>query len=193
MKTGLIITDAFSADYVSSVPEGQIPKWPLEVRDNVRNFCNFLSYVCDVEREKGTTIIHSLGYTDVMSTDIKGLKRAGLKSMEEVSEIKVHKEDKVSHAHNLGKVIRENNLDLLYFCGFHFGKCIQMHVNLVFRHIKTMKNNRNIVLNLCMILPPPDNAELKKHKNSWKESINERAYNYFMWSPWRFEKILGNG
>ena len=56
-----------------------------------------------------------------------------------------------------------------------------------------MKNNRNIVLNLCMILPPPKNAETIKHKNSWKADINEKRFNYFMWSPWRFEKILGNG
>jgi hypothetical protein len=62
-----------------------------------------------------------------------------------------------------------------------------------FKFIKTMKNNRNIVLNLCMILPPPKNAETIKHKNSWKADINEKRFNYFMWSPWRFEKILGNG
>lgn len=193
MKTGLIIVDAWSVDYNSTVSEGQIPNWSLEVKDNVRNFCNFLNYVCDVERKKGTTIVHSLGYTNPMGTDVKGLKRAGLKSIEEASELKIHKEDEVSYAHDLGKTIRENNLDLLYFCGFHFGKCIQMHIDLVFGDIKTMKNNRNIILNLCMILKPPKNAETRKHKNSWKGDIDEKRFNYFMWSPWRFEKILGNG
>ena len=73
-----------------------------------------------------------------------------------------------------------------------------MHIGETSRYLrdnnkKLWRKSRNIAFNLCMILPPPDNAELKKHKNSWKEDINERAYSYFMWSPWRFEKILGNG
>ena len=32
-----------------------------EIKNNIKQFSKFLSYVCDVEREKGTTIIHSLG------------------------------------------------------------------------------------------------------------------------------------
>tara|TARA_R100000008_G_C3490609_1_gene118522 strand:- start:51 stop:635 length:585 start_codon:yes stop_codon:yes gene_type:complete len=194
MRIGLVVVDAWSVSkdilsYGQKIHKNEPPIWSSEVKDNVKNFSDFLSYVCDTERQKGTTIIHSFG---VNNSDLLEKEKGN------VSELVVDDEDKITFANQLGKTINENNIDEVYFCGFHFGKCIQMHIKETSRYLrdnnkKLWRKSRNIALNLCMILPPPDNAELKKHKNSWKEDINERAYSYFMWSPWRFEKILGNG
>ena len=61
------------------------------------------------------------------------------------------------------------------------------------------KKNKNIALNLCMVLPPGA-GDTDKPGYSWKAPMNEeialgqygmRSFNYFMWSPWRFEEILG--
>ena len=193
MKTGLVIVDAWSVTedlykYGHKMHNDIIPKWSLEVRDNIKNFCNFLNYVCDIERKKGTTIIHSLG---VVNNKLLNIKK------DEASELTVDKKDKITFSTKLGKTIYENNIDEVYFCGFHFGKCIQNHIVdsnifLINTNKEQCKRNRNIVLNLSMILPPPLNSETKKWDNNWRKSIDEKRFNHFMWSPWRFDKILGN-
>jgi len=204
MRRGLVVVDAWSVsksllDLGEKMHRNEPPQWSSEVKDNVKNFSNFLDYVCDIERKKGTTIIHTFG-----------VNNSQLFSQEKIniSQLTVDEKDKVTFAIQLGATILESNIDEIYFCGFHFGKCIQMHMGESNRYLsgKTArgkrrkpynkslwKNNRNIALNLCMILPPPLNPETKHWKNSWKEDINEKRFNYFMWSPWRFEKILGNG
>ena len=66
MRIGLVVVDAWSVSkdilsYGQKIHKNEPPIWSSEVKDNVKNFSDFLSYVCDTERRKGTTIIHSFG------------------------------------------------------------------------------------------------------------------------------------
>jgi len=51
MRTALVIIDAY---------EKQFTECDTEVANSI---CPFINYVCNIEREKGTVIIHSLGKT----------------------------------------------------------------------------------------------------------------------------------
>jgi len=101
----------------------------------------------------------------------------------------------VTNSLELGKVIE--NMDEIFFCGFHFGKCVQMHMKMSNKYLSQSNNilhtkNKNIALNLCMILPFNQEPGFNP-RNSWKFEIREEYYRYFMWSPWKFEQILGRG
>jgi hypothetical protein len=172
MKKGLVIVDAWRVEEtIEPIINGQIPKWSSEVRENVNRFSEYLDYVCDYERSQGTTIIHCLGL--VKSDDVKS-----------TSQVKIKKGDIVTNADTFKGSDVNKKLDIKYFAGFHFGKCIPMHIGKTLN----MMSSPNIALNLCMILPPALAASI--HKNSWKEEIDKKNHNYFMWSPWGFEMIL---
>jgi len=190
-KKGLIIVDAwytgewfinqpqeYTGDFVIPPIFGKtIPKWSAEVKDNVRHFSEYLDYVCDYERSQGTTIIHMLG----LSTPALILKHAGDKTP---SQMKIKKGDIVTNAFSFKTSYLNKKLDIKYFAGFHFGKCIQMHI----ARTSNSMSNPNIALNLCMILPPIPAAVT--YKNSWKEEMDKKDHDFFMWSPWGFEMIL---
>lgn len=183
MKTALVVVDAWNVSTSNSHEEK--PMWSDDVKDNVKNFSDFLDYVCDVEREKKTTIVHSFGM-NVKSDDVHNKNLSG---------VIIEKEDKVTNCIELGKFIE--NMDEVFFCGFHFGKCIQLHIKISNKYlINTNKvlhdKNKNIALNLSMILPFNHKSGYNP-KNSWKFEIEKPYYNYFMWSPWKFEQILGRG
>ena len=120
MKRGLVIVDAWSLDtkIVDSFGFDPVPKWSDEVKENAINFSKFLTYVCNYERDKGTTIIHSLG---TQTGDF-------LKNIE-VSQVKMKVGDSIVGSDFLGKSIMANELDEVYWGGFHFGKCIHTHSN----------------------------------------------------------------
>ena len=244
MKTGLVVVDAWSVDenfqkFGQKIHGNEPPStWHSagyaseerspELKDVERNFSNFLNYVCEVERQKGTIIIHTFGVTDSPLLKYSAAPRPifghyQLESMEspipvyleekiDISQLTVDEKDKITSASQLGKTIDECNLDEVYFCGFYFGKCVHMHIVESNRYLRKnnrglWRKNKNIALNLCMVLPPPivhtrwaANLKPSKPGYSWKAAMNEeialkkygmRSFDYFMWSPWRFEKILG--
>jgi len=177
MKKGLVIVDAWCVEEaIEPIRDSQIPKWSSEVRENVNRFSEYLDYVCDYERGQGTTIIHSLGLAKSEFSPMLDVKPT--------SQVKIKKGDIVTNTGTFKSSDVNKKLDIKYFAGFHFGKCIPMHID---RTLNRM-SNPNIALNLCMILPPTPTAHT--HKNSWKEEIDKKNHNYFMWSPWGFEMIL---
>ena len=183
MNTALVVVDAWNTSKSSFHKEK--PMWDKDVKDNVKSFSNFINYVCRVERKKNTTIVHSFGM-DVQTADIYDRN---------LSAITIEKKDEVTNSLELGKVIE--NMDEIFFCGFHFGKCVQMHMKMSNKYLSQSNNilhtkNKNIALNLCMILPFNQKPGFNP-RNSWKFEIREEYYNYFMWSPWKFEQILGRG
>ena len=68
-----------------------------EIKNNIKQFSKFLSYVCDVEREKGTTIIHSLG--NKSNSFLKFAER-------NASQVKMEKGGQASLCHQLNLRIR---------------------------------------------------------------------------------------
>tara|TARA_Y100000593_G_scaffold55750_1_gene104191 strand:+ start:1584 stop:2198 length:615 start_codon:yes stop_codon:yes gene_type:complete len=197
MKTGLVIVDAWFLDEWSDLltkkfGENPVPKWSDEIKNNIKQFSKFLSYVCDVEREKGTTIIHSLG--NKSNSFLKFAER-------NASQVKMEKGDLLLGSDLLGKAIIEEKLDLVFYGGFHFGKCIHAHCewaqkNLYLNNFKKV-DNLNIVLNLSMVLP----------KHTFKQHIETKSvigipvipefsdyepepYNYYLWSMTGFESII---
>mgnify|MGYP003149526650 FL=1 len=162
MKIGLVIVDAWYTDtkIVDSFGLDPVPKWSDEVKENVINFSKFLTYVCDYERDKGTTIIHSLGTkTDNFLKNI------------DVSQVKMRKGDSIVGSDSLGRSIMANELDEVYWGGFHFGKCIHTHSNRTHQYLNKIGvvdiNCLNLVLNLSMILPEKSWGHYINGKRAW--------------------------
>ena len=194
MKTALVIVDAFKEMFEDD-----------ETKD-ANAFCHFLNRVCDVERKKGTVIIHSVSHNQKNSRekDPSGNPITEASPKTSLNEnINFHQDDIFTDAINLYKTSYDNNIDKLYFAGFFFGKCIFAHLReartncfkvvgsvggepviSMTRDYKT-KNNifdcNNIVLNLSMILP----------KHSWLHHINRCniQHNYYLWGPNEFELL----
>lgn len=161
MKNALVIVDAwFLDDWPKSLTEkfgkSPVPNWPQEVKENIKHFGNFLSYVCDTERKKGTTIIHSLG-----SVTNKFLEFAN----ENASAVKVKEGDIITASDAIGRAIAASKANKVFWGGFHFGKCIHTHSNRAYQYLNSIGrhdiNLLNLVLNLSMILP----------KHSWNHHI----------------------
>ena len=135
MNTALVVVDAWNTSKSSLHKEK--PMWDRDVKDNVKSFSNFINYVCRVERKKNTTIVHSFGM-DVQTADIYDRN---------LSAITIEKKDEVTNSLELGKVIE--NMDEIFFCGFHFGKCVQMHMKMSNKYLSQSNNilhtkNKNI-------------------------------------------------
>ena len=178
MKTALVIVDAYKKMHKD-----------CETKD-ANAFCHFLNRVCDVERKKGTVIIHSVSYNqnNHREKDPSG-NPISKESLNEL--IEFHSEDFFTDARNLYKILCDNNIDKVYFGGFHFGKCIFEHLRETYSQYLLQKkifggdnvfDCDNIVLNLSMILP----------KHSWLRHINlcGKKHNYYLWGPGEFELIL---
>ena len=197
MNIGLVIVDAWFLDKWSDLltkkfGENPVPDWSDEVKKNIKEFSKFLTYVCDFERKRGTTIIHSFG-----NETTKFIQHANINL---ISQVKMREGDSIVGSDLIGKAIVEEGLDLVLYGGFHFGKCIHRHSERAEQtlHLNGISNmdNLNIALNLSMVLP----------KHTFKEHINNKLavgipvipefsdyepepYDYYLWSMTGFENI----
>jgi|TARA_R110000824_G_scaffold4471_2_gene21533 hypothetical protein len=173
MKKTLVIVDAWFLDNWSELltkrfGKSPVPDWPEDVKYNVKYFSKFLSYVCDYERNKGTTIIHSLGTT--ANEFVNEIAR------ENASQVKIRDGDTIAASDSIGEAILTTKADVVFWGGFHFGKCIHSHSNQAYQYLnrfakfninslssRSFENKvLNLVLNLSMTLPG----------HSWKDHIN---------------------
>jgi len=187
MRRGLVVVDAWSVsksllDLGEKMHRNEPPQWSSEVKDNVKNFSNFLDYVCDIERKKGTTIIHTFG-----------VNNSQLFSQEKIniSQLTVDEKDKVTFAIQLGATILESNIDEVYFCGFHFGLCIHDKIANV-SELTDYNGKLGVIINLSMLLPV-DTFKRKFerfHKPNKPRYKPNHAWDYYLWTPkCEFEKI----
>ena len=182
MKTALVIVDAY---------EKQFKEHDTEI---VNSICPFINHVCNIEREKGTVIIHSLGkgspeYYEPMEEYIT---KNSINSL-----IEFHDKDCFTSSEQLHEEIKSKNIEKVYFAGFHFGKCVHYNLNELYGHFKndTSVSVNNLVLNLSMILKGDS------EKQTWHYSIKTGLtvphvgypppphYNYNFWGPSGFEGI----
>jgi hypothetical protein len=156
MKTGLVIVDAW--DFRTSSKHKIHP----ELYIDAKAFGFFLNRVCELERKKGTKIIHSPSPTSRHQI---------------MEEMKVDQKDLiVTRGRTLTDVIESADLDKIYFAGFHFGRCIHNHASEISR-------SSNIVLNLSMTFPGD------KWKESIKSRGVDNDFRYYMWGPSGFESM----
>ena len=156
MRTGLVIVDAW--DFRDSSKHKIYP----ELYIDSKAFGVFLNRVCTLERDKGTTIIHSPSPASRHPI---------------MEEMKIHEDDLVVKlGQTLKQVISMADLDEIYFAGFHFGRCIHNHAS-------EISSQANIVLNLSMTFPGDKwNERIKVRGFGHK-------FNYYMWGHSGFEKI----
>lgn len=171
---GLVIVDAWQ-----KLLSHDIASYP-HLENEVRSFGTFLNQVCNIERNKGTQIIHW--------GEGKNLGRGIM------DEIEVAAQDKV-----MG---REGNarweevlasIDELYWCGFHFGRCVHDEAGFI------SGEDANIVLNLSLLFPQDSwkdiigvGGEVGEHQHGphphpcWK---CETKMHYYLWSQKGFEEV----
>jgi len=161
MVNGLVIVDAWQ----KLVPHNVIDYPDLE--NELRSFGTFLNQVCNIERKKGTQIIH---------WGEGGGHWGGI-----MDEIEVAAQDKVigREGNATWEEIQES-IDDLYWCGFHFGRCIHREAAFI------SGQDANIVLNLSLLFP----------QDSWKESFESMYWgrpsskmHYYLWSQTGFEEV----
>ena len=123
---------------------------------DTKAFGVFLNRVCELQRSRGTVIMHSPSAFEIME------------------EIEIHKEDVVvPHAHLLPQAMANLDLDKIYFGGFHFGRCIQLHA----KHILP---KGSIVLNLSLTFP----------SDLWIDQIKKhQEFRYSLWNTVGFEDL----
>jgi len=174
MRTALVIIDAY---------EKQFTECDTEVANSI---CPFINYVCNIEREKGTVIIHSLGKTsnEYYEPMEEYVTKNSINSL-----IEFHDKDCLTSSQKLEKEIKSKNIKKVYFAGFHFGKCIHYNLHQLYSYFKndTSVSVDNVVLNLSMVL--------KNH--SWENKLTSipdnlypttlTSYNYNLWGPSGFE------
>ena len=191
MKIGLVIVDSWVSNKWSNFlckkyGENPVPDWSDTEKKNVRQFSKFLTYVCDFERRRGTTIIHSFG-----EKTTKFIQHANINS---ISQVKIKTGDLVVGADLIAEAIIIEKLNFVLYGGFHFGKCVHGHCEIAQLNLdlnnKSNVDNLNIALNLSMVLP----------KNSFKQNLAKTSkrllkpyfssYNYHLWSLDGFESLL---
>lgn len=165
-------------------------KWasdPLSHYDEVitseaRAFGHFLNEVCKIERLKGTQIIHKIGDKEMMK------------------EIEVFPEDwTITHPHLRPEEVEENNIDEIYFCGFHFGHCIHHSGKILVNHAFGSWSGRrdppnppevNIIVNLSLALRGTDSwgDALERHSSS-DHADGPGIFRYYLWSSNGIEEI----
>tara|TARA_Y100000004_G_C8949090_1_gene427656 strand:+ start:925 stop:1458 length:534 start_codon:yes stop_codon:yes gene_type:complete len=172
MNNALMIVDAWKECIDYDVKE--FPNLPQDTK----SFGVFLNRVCELEREKGTVIIHSPSCKPIMD------------------EIKIHEKDlmyscsdPINSAKHINTHLKKINVNNLYVGGFHFGRCIQRHA-LNFKKGATEDEIRSfsvcdkvsIVLNLSMVFPC----------DSWLEHIKNSKldFSHSLWGNLGFEEII---
>ena len=155
MAKGLVVVDAWKVLYRHDVKDHPT------LQDEVASFGKFLNQVCKIERDKGTQIIHSASHR---------LMHGGI-----MDEIEVFSEDRVmgEDGNTTWAELRES-IDELYWCGFHFGRCIHEQARIA------VGNEAKIVTNLSLLFPV----------DSWKEMFASwPTFNYYLWSQNGFEEV----
>ena len=152
---GLVIVDAWQ----KLLPHDVAAHPHLE--NEARSFGTFLNQVCNIEREKGTQIIH-WGEGKIQGRGI-------------MEEIEVVVEDKVMGAEGNARWEEiQESIDDLYWCGFHFGRCIHDEAGFI------SGDEANIVLNLSLLFP----------LDSWKDRFEDwPKMRYHLWSQTGFEEV----
>ena len=159
--------------------------WDPFMVDEAHALGAFLNEVCKLERAKGTLIVHSHGeYTPMPQIEI----------MPEDWEL--HKDDtevvpvpRLNHYNPNGDNFLHNSkrydIDEVYFCGFHFGKCVHHHAVVLMGEPNGAGTcEANIIVNLSSVLP---DAILH---NSWVEIMEDRdSFHYHLWSRNGIEEI----
>ena len=141
--------------------------------------CSFLNYVIQHERQKETTIIYSFGSVPLDTAKDPHNNKINSDSLN--VNIVSQNDDIFTSKPELNDVIVKNNIEEVYFGGFHFGHCIHMHSEYLHRG-NTPMNCKNIVLNLSMVLS----------EDSWDEQIKKHSdWNYHLWGATKFERIKG--
>jgi hypothetical protein len=157
MNIGLVIVDAYSDRFDNL--EFKSPTWSDETKKNVKHFSEFLTYVCDYERAHGTTIIHSFG------NDSKELYNMGQENVGKASQLKLGEGDIIATSENLADVIISKKLNVVFYGGFHFGKCIHSHSNRTYQNLR--KRGRGDINNLNLVL----NLSMTNFNHSWKHHL----------------------
>jgi len=175
-QRGLVIVDAWKN--LLPFDAEQFPS----LSDQLHTFGSYLNEVCRREREKGTLIIHS--YLDRKAEE---WALTGWELPEPMDAIEICPEDFVAEG---GTNIRLQVLDELgvelgelYWCGFHFGRCVHERAR------QTDGEDANIVLNLTQIFPADLWRERMQGQAEGWEWIDCGKFNYFLWGHQEFERI----
>ena len=172
MNNALMIVDAWK-----KCVSHDVKKFPHLPQDT-KSFGVFLNRVCELERKKGTVIIHSSSCQPIMD------------------EIKIHKQDliyscsdPINSAKHINAHFKKKNVNNLYVGGFHFGRCIQRHA-IKFKkgairdkvRFSAVCDKVSIVLNLSMVFPC----------DSWLEHIKNSKvhFSHSLWGNSGFEEII---
>ena len=138
-----------------------------DLEGEVRSFGIFLNEVCKIERKKGTQIIHSCSSSAL---------HLGI-----MDEIEVASEDMImgEEGNTLWGEFHAS-IDELYWCGFHFGRCVHSQA------IVASGDQANIVLNLCLVFP----------QDTWKEWGNPTVtfqdfpkMRYYLWRQTGLDEV----
>ena len=133
----LVIVDAWEHSLKSDTEA-----YGIGFTEDIKTFSVFLNNVCNRERNSGTIIIHSSEHP------------VPSKSKEIIKEINIHPNDIIiSKTELILDVIKQYKCQTLYFCGFHFGQCIQRRVAKLIKYEDTYNFKSGIVINLSMVLP----------------------------------------
>jgi hypothetical protein len=171
MNNALMIVDAWK-----KCVSHDVEKFPHLPQDT-KSFGVFLNRVCELERKKGTVIIHSPSGQPIMD------------------EIKIHKQDliysasdPIGSAEHINIYLKKMNVNNLYVGGFHFGRCTHNHAIKFKKDAKGSKkysafcSRVSIVLNLSMVFPC----------DSWLNLIkkSELVFSHSLWGNSGFEEII---
>ena len=145
MKEALVLVDIWdiSTDYPS-------------LRKDVAAFATYLNRVCEKEREKGTTIIHSY----------RSAKPGKLAKEIIVKETDIDIKNGDFRKAFTGK-------DIAYFCGTHFGRCIHSQA-----HTASLQSDINIGIALNLSMVHPEDTWIEKMQNNWAQRTD---FDYYMW------------
>tara|TARA_R110001592_G_C13115984_1_gene745401 strand:+ start:535 stop:1083 length:549 start_codon:yes stop_codon:yes gene_type:complete len=176
-KKALIICDAWK-----NLSQEDLLNHPNLSKD-CKAFAVFLNRVCELEREKGTQIIHAYNH-DEWSRD-----------KECMDEINILEADYVAKG-DLKEYLLKNKFEEVFWAGFHFGRCIHARSYFLHPHIQC-----KIVINLCLVFPQ-DNWQqtfiggrikdpFKKYSLE-EEKILTQAHQekqYYLWCNQGFDRI----
>ncbi len=175
-QRGLVVVDAWK-----NILSGDAEQFPF-LSDQMHSFGSYLNEVCRREREKGTLIIHS--YLD-RGSEVWAL--TAWEPPEPMDEIEIYPEDfvDVGGSNIRSQILEARGVEIgeLYWCGFHFGKCVHE------RALLTDGEDANIVLNLSQIFPTDLWRErMKGGEDEWVRH-DPATFNYFLWGEQEFERI----
>lgn len=176
MKRALVIVDAWK----SPGKRGDCGI-PFLVERDTKAFGTFLNRVCKYERDKKTLIIHCPTNFEIMD------------------EIEVYDDDVIFN-HNPPEVTFEdwqklfidNDINEIYFGGFHFGRCIHSYVHELYRDVGLVESTKiGIVLNLSMVYPGDSWLyHIENSERRWDSP--DPTYNWYLWCQHKkgsFQKI----